>query len=210
LERRGQYDEAFAAAQKARDLDPLNAGRHTALASLSFTRRGGYEVTVASSREAYRLEESLTLAKAFEGRALALLDRGSACLELELGVYVVVRALCLYRMERESDAMEIVREAERQLREDDFQDSDYMHVVIAQDLASYHAWTGNVDAAIRWTTWAFDLSPAGVDERILDSELFEPVMQDPDFAAALERSQSRAHQRVAEERAEFRREFQDR
>jgi serine/threonine-protein kinase len=209
LARKGQVAEAFKAAQRARDLDPLQAGRHTALASLSF-QVGMYDITVASSREAYRLEESLTLAKAFEGRALALLDRGSECLELELGVYQVVRALCLYRMGRESDALEIVREAERQLTEDDFQDPDHLRVVVAQDLASYHAWTGNVEAAIRWTTDAFGLSPAGVDERILGSELFEPVEQDPDFLAARERSQSGAHQRVAEERTEFRRAYQDR
>jgi TolB-like protein len=199
LARKKLYEEAFSEARRARDLDPLQAGRRTALASLGF-QLGRYDVTIVESREAYRLEERLTLAKAFEGRALAVMERGNECLSLDLGVYEVVRALCLYDIGQEQEAREVVLTAERQLNSGGFQYPEYLPVVTAQDLASFYGFIGEARGATRWMTYAFDLSPAGVDERILGSALFDKVREDAEFAEALDNAMTLAGARVEEAR----------
>jgi TolB-like protein len=200
LARQGRIDEAFAEAGRARDLDPLQAGRRTALASLGF-QLGRYDVTIEESREAYRLEPRLLLAKAFEARALALMGRGGACAQLELGVYQLVHSLCLVDAGRTAEAAERVEEAVSRLETGDFEPGEYLPEVVAQDLASYYGFTGDAPEAARWLRFAFDRSPAGVDERILGSALFAPVADDPDFAAAVAEVQSAAIERVLRTRA---------
>lgn len=201
LARQGRIDDAFAEAARARDLDPLQAGRRTALASLGF-QLGRYDVTIEESREAYRLEEQLSLAKAFEGRALALTGRGAECLRIDFGVYDFVRALCLHQMGRTEEAQALVARAEEGV-ETLVGDEPYRPEVVAQDIASFYGWTGDADRAIEWLRVAFDLSPAGVDTRILGSALFAPVESDPRFLAAVTEVQDAAAARVLRTRAEL-------
>jgi eukaryotic-like serine/threonine-protein kinase len=200
LAEKGRVDEAFSEARRARDLDPLQAGRRTALASLGF-QLGRYDVAIEEAREAYRLEEQLSLAKAFEGRALALMGQGRECLELEFGVYDLVRAICLHTLGRDAEARALVAEAERRLSTTGLVDDRYLDEVAAQDLASYYGLVGDADGAIRWMRFAFERSPAGVDARILGSALFEPVRDHPAFGAAVAEVQASARARVATERA---------
>jgi serine/threonine-protein kinase len=202
LAEKGQIDEAFAEAARARDLDPLQAGRRTALASLGF-QLGRYDVAIEEARIAYRLESQLSLARAFEGRALALTGRGGECQALDFGVYALVRALCLHTLGRAAEARRLVDAAEQQLEQGTLADADYMPELVAQDLASYYGLAGDVRGAERWLRYAFDLSPAGVDARLLGSALFAPVMSDPGFDRALADIQARARARVAEERGKI-------
>ena len=199
LAEKGRIDEAFSEAERARDLDPLQAGRRTALASLGF-QLGRYDVTIEEARVAYRLESELSLAKAFEGRALALTGRGAECLSIDFGAYRLVRALCLHTAGREAEARAEVDEAARRLEAGEM-DPDYLPELVAQDLASYYGLIGDAVGAERWLRHAFELSPAGVDARILGSALFDPVRNDPRFARAVTEVRAEAQDRVARGRA---------
>jgi len=200
LAERGLIDEAFREARRARDLDPLQAGRRTALASLGF-QLGNYDVAIDEAREASRLEPQLSLATAFEGRALALTGRGSECLRLDFGVYQTVAAICLHQQGRPDEARRLAAAAERRLLTDTQAAGDYLPELIAQDLAAYYGYSGDAMAAARWLTHAFELSPAGVDARILGSALFDPVRYDSIFEAAVTSARSDARARVRTERA---------
>jgi len=195
LARRDRVDDAFAEAARARELDPLQAGRRTALASLGF-QLGAYDVTIDESREAYRLEPRLELAKAFEGRALALTGRAAECLELDFEVYELVRALCLHVAGREAEARELVEEAEARLIDVGIDNPGYLPELTAQDLASYYGFAGDAERAGRWVEYAFELAAAGVDERLLGSELFDPVRERPAYSAALAAAREEARARV--------------
>jgi tetratricopeptide (TPR) repeat protein len=179
LARKGLIDEAFREARRARDLDPLQAGRRTALASLAF-QLGIYEISIEESREAYRLEPRLSLATAYEGRALALTGGSAECLALDFGVYELVRALCLHQLGRLEGARAMVEEAGTRLMSSGIADTDYLPDLVAQDLASYYGLLGDAPEAARWVTEAFKLSPAGVDERLLGSALFDAVRENSD------------------------------
>lgn len=201
LARQGRVDDAFAEAGRARDLDPLQAGRRTALASLGF-QLGDYDVAIREAREAYRLEPQLSLARAFEGRALALTGRPDACLRLDFDdVYELVRALCLHAAGREAEARELVVAAEERMAAAGVGDPQYLPELTAQDLASYYGYVGDAQAAAEWVRYAFNLSPAGVDERLLGSDLFDPVRDDPVFSAAVNQAREQARARVLAGRA---------
>ena len=199
LAEKGQVDDAFREARRARDLDPLQAGRRTALGSLAF-QVGDYALSIEESREAYRLEEQLLLAKAFEGRALALVGRGQECLQIDFGVYDLVRAICLHALGRRDEAADLAIAAGTTLTSVGIADGEYMDELVAQDLAAYYGYVGDAANATRWLRYAFDLSPAGVDERILGSALFEPVRPDRTFAAAVAEAKADARVRVNQAR----------
>jgi serine/threonine protein kinase/tetratricopeptide (TPR) repeat protein len=197
---KGLFDDALSEAQRAKELDPLQAGRRTAIAALAL-QLGDYELAVAEAREAYRLEEQLDVARAFEGRALALMGRGAECLEIEFGVYELVRALCLHSLGRQREARELALAAARALTSTGINEPEHLDEVVFQDLVSYYGFIGDADNATRWLRLAFDLSPAGVEERILQSALFDPVRDDPEFAAAVIEVKADARLRVSRERA---------
>ena len=203
LAQRGLTDEAYAEARRARDLDPVQAGRRIALASLAF-QLGDYDVVIEEAREAARLQPALALATAFEGRALALLRRGDECRRLDFGVYGLVRALCLHAGGEEQEAADLVRAAEAALTSSGIADADHLDDLVVQDLAAYHAWAGDASNATRWLRRAFDLSPTGVDTKILYSELFDAVRDDPEFAAAVLETREQATRRIQAERARLR------
>jgi eukaryotic-like serine/threonine-protein kinase len=200
LAQRGRTEEAFRQARRAADLDPLQAGRRTALVSLAF-QLGNYLVAIEEAREAVRLQPQLTLATAFEGRALALTGRGDECLELDFGVYDLVRALCLRQVGRGEGAMELVDDAEATLASGGSGDPDYLADAKAQDLAAFYGFSGDAAGATRWLRIAFDLSPTGIDSRILGSALFDPVRADPGYAAAERQVREQARKRVLDEQA---------
>lgn len=84
---------------------------------------------------------------------------------------------------------------------------DYTAELRAQDLASYYGMIGDAVDATRWLEFAFDLSPAGVDTRILGSALFEPVENDPRFSSAVDATSLTALERVVEMRRTIRSPF---
>ena len=94
------------------------------------------------------------------------------------------------------EAMRVVTDAEQQLEIEGSPNADYTAELLAQDLASYYGMTGDPTAALRWIEFAYDLSPAGVDIRILDSALFDPVRSDVRFAQVIEAAHLIARERV--------------
>jgi hypothetical protein len=80
-------------------------------------------------------------------------------------------------------------------------DDRYLDELVAQDLASYYGLVGDAANATRWLRYAFDLSPAGVDDRVLFSALFAPVRDDPGFSAAVAEAKADARIRVSQTRA---------
>lgn len=184
LAARGRTDEAFAEARRARDLDPLQAGRRNALATLAF-QLGHYDITIEEARQAQRLEPTLALARAFEGRALAMVGRGEECLRLDLGVYAAVRALCLQVLDRSDEASALIAGLEERLAGVEGVYPGYLDELVMEDLAAFHAFTGDAARAAGWLRRAFDRSPNGVDARILGSAIFDLVRDDPDFRDAV-------------------------
>ena len=116
------------------------------------------------------------------------------------GVYELVRALCLHAVGRESEALRMVEAAGVALVDAGLGSDDYLDELAAQDLAAFYGYVGDAQEAARWVRFAFDRSPAGVDARVLGSELFASVEADPSFLAAVEQSQRDARARVAEAR----------
>ncbi|HBV06916.1 MAG TPA: hypothetical protein DEF01_09265, partial [Gemmatimonadetes bacterium] len=121
-----------------------------------------------------------------------MVGRTRECLSIDFGVYDLVRALCLHLGGRVVEARKVVEEAERQLESEGSPHADYTAELIAQDLASYYGVIGDASSATRWIEFAFDLSPSGVDTRVLGSSLFEPVRNDPRFSQAIDEVHSSA------------------
>jgi tetratricopeptide (TPR) repeat protein len=123
-------------------------------------------------------------------------------LALDFGVYELVRALCLHQLGRLEGARAMVEEAGTRLMSSGIADTDYLPDLVAQDLASYYGLLGDAPEAARWVTEAFKLSPAGVDERLLGSALFDAVRENSDYADALAEAQALARTQVADARGQ--------
>jgi tetratricopeptide (TPR) repeat protein len=121
---------------------------------------------------------------------------------LDFGVYELVRALCLHQLGRLEGARAMVEEAGTRLMSSGIADTDYLPDLVAQDLASYYGLLGDTPEAARWVTEAFKLSPAGVDERLLGSALFDAVRENSDYADALAEAQALARTQVADARGQ--------
>ena len=106
--------------------------------------------------------------------------------------------MCLYEMGGHAEAAAIADSISRELSLGTGTDSVYSQVIRAEDLACYHAWTGEVDQAMTWLDIAFELSPSGVEPRVLESALFERVMSSPEFRREVDRARSAAWDRVKE------------
>ena len=199
LVQRGLIAEAYEQARRARDLDPLAAGRRMALLSVAFQLHD-YDVVIEESRAAIQLQPELVIAISFEARALALTRRGRACLGLELGVYDLVHALCLFTSGQETQAAALAAEAESELTSTGMPNTHYLDDLAMQDLASYYGLIGDAAGATRWVREAFQVSPTGIESKILDSELFDTVRDDPDFSAAVVEVRQAALIRIEAER----------
>jgi TolB-like protein len=195
INQQGEVDAAFDAAAQAIALDPQNAGRRLALAYEALSL-GRYERALEEARAARSLQPELMLPRAIEARALLLSGRASECLGLDLGPHDGIRAMCLYELGRSVEATVIADSISRELSSGAVLDSIYSHVIRAEDLACYYAWTRDVDQAVTWMDIAFELSPSGVEPRVLESALFARVRTSPEFRREMERVRSAAWERV--------------
>ena len=125
-----------------------------------------------------------------------MVGRTRECLAIDFGIYDLVRALCLHVGGEAAEARQVVEDAERQLESEGSPNPDYTAELIAQDLASYYGMIGDARGATRWIEFAFDLSPSGVDTRVLGSSLFEPVRNDPRFSQVIDAVHLTARERV--------------
>ncbi len=205
LSERGHVEEALSEAGRAVDLDPLAPGRHIALAVISF-RLGRYDEAIAAARMVTTIEPRLIRGRAIEARALLLSGRADECTNLSLGPHRILRATCLDAMGRESEGRTIVADVLSNLRSNAMRQADhgYSLVVTYEDLAVDFAWHGDAKKALEWAALAYGKSPVGIEIRVLESELFDPVRDNPEFARTIAEIRSGIYERVRRDSMQFR------
>lgn len=197
LNQSGQVEAAFRVAEQAIAMDPQNAGRRLALAydALAF---GRYNRAAREARMASELEPDLMLSRAIEARAHLLAGRAERCAAMELGPHAAIRAMCLHELGRRAEASAIVDSLVAALAVG-LQDSVFTDVIRAEDLATYYAWVGEPTRSLSWVVRAYELSPSGVEPRVLESALFDRVRQDPGFSREVARLREGIWDRVRRE-----------
>ena len=198
LNQRGETDAAFRVAEQAITMDPQNAGRRLALAYDALAL-GLYDRAVGEAHLAGQLEPDLMLPRAIEARAHLLAGRAKRCAGMELGPHAGIRAMCLHELNRREAARAIVDSLVAGLGNATIPDRIFTDVVRVEDLATYYAWIGDADASLEWVARAFQLSPSGVEPRVLESALFEHVRDDPRFKREVESIRSGIWERVRRE-----------
>jgi tetratricopeptide (TPR) repeat protein len=200
LLREGRAEESLAESRRALDLDPVSSARHLtyALAALGARR---YELAALEARSASEIEPDLRRPRQVEGLALLLQNRAAECAALDLRPYLGVRAMCLRGAGRVREAQAVLDSLTR-LAGAPAADTQgrYSDVIPVQELAIFHAWTGNPAETLRYLRLAFERSPVGVDQRIVQSAVFDRVRGATGFAAELQRIQDAVWPRVLEER----------
>jgi hypothetical protein len=95
--------------------------------------------------------------------------------------------MCLAELGRRESAEAIVEAAESALENGGgVPPHDFTDVLVAEDLACYYAQRGDARAALDWLSRAFAQSPTGVEIRVYESALFDPVRTDPMFSRVAE------------------------
>lgn len=191
----GDLDEAYREVLRGALLDPMHSGRQIAVAYQAF-HVGRYEKAVEYADIALELEPGLMLPRVIKARSLVLLDRPRACLAMDLGPYEGTRALCLWA----AGSRDVARAMVEALSDARGRGPavGYTPVITAEDLAVFHGYTGNAAEALRWIRAAYDRSPAGLELRVLESALFDPVRDSPRFRETVERRRSALWGQVTE------------
>jgi serine/threonine-protein kinase len=199
LLREGKTELSLAESRRALELDPLSSARHLtyALAALGARR---YAVAELEARRATEMEPTLRRARQVEALAMLLQDRGAQCTRMELAPYAGVKAMCLRAAGREKESRAMVDSLRAVVALDGETDVVYSDVLPAQELATYYAWVGNTAESLKYLRLAFSRSPVGVDQRIVQSGVFDRVRQTPGFSEELARLQDAAWPRVMEQR----------
>jgi len=201
LIREGYYDQAIAEAQRAVELDPLSSPRRTGLAYEALRARE-YELAIEQARIAQTLESDVMLPRAIQARALLLSGRADECLNMDLGPHDGIRAMCLHAVGRRDEAKVIVDSLRASVRSGRSTHPDFTPVVQTEDLAAYFAWTGDLERALPWIHRVYALSPSGIDPRVLESGLFDELLENRVFRREVEDIRSRIWSRVQREEAE--------
>ncbi len=199
----GQFDDAYAEASRAIELDPLAPGRHIAVAELSL-QLGDYEKAITAARRASRLAPRIIRGVAIEARALLLRGEPEACTRLQLGPHQVLRASCLDASGRTVEAAAIIRKTLDDIRHDRLRLEGYTDIIVYEDLAVYFAYRGDAENALFWSARAYAASPVGVEIRVLESALFDPVREDTEFTAAITAIRAGLYSRVRRDSERFR------
>jgi tRNA A-37 threonylcarbamoyl transferase component Bud32/tetratricopeptide (TPR) repeat protein/TolB-like protein len=185
----GDDDQGFRAAEKAINMDPQNAGRRMSLAYIALAvgdfPRAGFEANLA-----WQLEPDMMAPRAVEAWALLLAGKPGDCASRELGPHAVLRATCLHEMGRQQEAAAIVDSVRSAVESGTVEDEVFNEVVRTGDLAIHYAWLGDQAESLRWLRRSYQLSPSGVDTRVLSSALFDKVRQVDGFEEELEEIQS--------------------
>jgi TolB-like protein len=195
LNQRGEVDAALQAAEQAIALDPQNAGRRLALAYAALAR-GLYDRAADEAHLAGELEPELMLPRAIEARADLLVGRPDRCAAMQLGPHAGLRATCLYAMGQQEEATSIVDSLVAAVVAGTLADTVYTAVIRAEDLAVYYAWVGDPAASLEWVRRAFDMSPSGIEPRMLESALFDRARADDRFRQEVERIRAGIWDRV--------------
>ena len=188
----GRLDEAYEEVVRGAELDPLHSGRQIAVAYQAL-HVGRHREAVDYSDRALELEPTLMLPRVIKARSLVLLGRADECLRMELGPHEGTRALCLWASgDREAAEERIAALAAAYPRNT----APFSPVLDAEDLAVFHGFTGDATEALRWIETAYDASPTGVELRVLESDLFDPVREAPGFRSTVDRLRAGLWRRV--------------
>jgi serine/threonine-protein kinase len=190
LAREGRYADALAAAQRAAQLDPLSP---TVRAVLSLTALGArrHDIAIAENRRALALEPGFAGGNAIEALAHVLDGQPARCLELDLATFPETRAICLRAVGRAAEATALIDSTVTA-----YQAGSYDRIFQMGITAGYYAQMADATRTVQWLERAFAVSPLGFDFRVIDSKLFDPVRNDPQFRAAWSRIREQIHQRV--------------
>ncbi|HSM04181.1 MAG TPA: protein kinase [Longimicrobiales bacterium] len=188
-----QLGEAYEEVVRGAELDPLHSGRQIAVAYQAF-HVGRHEVALRYSNIALDLEPALMLPRVIKARSLVLLGRPEECLAMNLGPHAGTRALCLWASGARDEAM--ARIAELADAYPAVPAEHFSPVLTAEDLAVFYGYTGDAREALRWIRTAYDASPTGVELRVLESDLFDPVRNSPGFQSAVDRYRAELWPRV--------------
>jgi TolB-like protein len=198
LNQRGDVDAAIHAAEQAIALDPQNAGRRLALAYDALAR-GLYDRAADEANLAGELQPELMLPRAIEARAHLLAGRAARCAEIELGPHAGLRATCLHELGQQEEASAIIDSLAAAVVSGTMGDAVFTDVIRAEDLATYYAWVGNPEAALEWVRRAYNMSPSGVEPRVLESALFDRAQADDTFRREVDRIRAGIWERVQRE-----------
>ena len=190
LARAGRYPEALAQGETAVQLDPLSA---TMRGSLALTALGArrYDVAIRESRRALSLEPAFVGGNAIEAVALVGQGRPAACLSLDLGGFPEIRAICLEAVGRAAEAGRVVDSVSGA-----YKAGGYAKVFQIGLVGAYYARRDDATRAAEWLERAYAVAPTGLEFRALDSGLFDRVLDDPEFNAAVARIHRQVYQRV--------------
>ena len=199
LLREGKTERSLAESRRALDLDPISSARHLTLALAALGARQ-YDLAGVEAHRAGEIEPALRRPRQVE--ALALLERGRAgeCAAMDLWPYQGVKAMCLKAAGRAPEASALVDSLRRAVTAPDEAGPGFSDAVPAQELAIYYAWSANASEALQYLQMALDRSPVGVDQRIVQSGIFDRVRAAPGFTQRLTELQDAAWPRVLEQR----------
>lgn len=200
LLREGKYEESLAESRRALELDPVSSVRHLtyALAALGSRR---YDLAALEARSARETEPDLRRPRQVEALALLMQGRTAECLALDVAPYLAARAMCLRAAGQLRESQAVVDSLTRLVNAPAADaEGRYSDVLPAQELAVYHAWEGSAELSLKFLRLAYERSPAGVDQRIVQSGVFDRVRNAPGFLTELQRLQDAVWPRVLEER----------
>jgi TolB-like protein len=195
----GHPDEALRQAIRAAELDPLGSGRQLAVAYQAF-QMGRYPLAVQYADIALRLEPNLMLPRVVRARALVLMGRSEECLEIDFGPHDGTRALCLWAMGDQREALQIVDSLEVSYGAGSTGNAgptgDFTPITVAEDLAVFFAYTGNAERSLTWIEKAYAESPTGIELRVLESEIFDGMRNETGFQFTVNRLRGELWERV--------------
>ena len=200
----GDFNEAIREAERAIDLSPGSAARRIALAEL-LLQIGRYDAAIVAAREATNLEPGQYRSRAIEARSLLLSGRAAECSNMFLGPHRALTATCLYADGQETASADLIRvvidDLNRGVRNEIEQ--DYSSVTAIEDLAIHFAWLDNGAEAARWAESAFLQSPAGIEVRNFESELFDNVRSRNEFESIIHPLRAGIYAEVVRRSREF-------
>jgi len=123
-----------------------------------------------------------------------------------LGPHRVLRATCLDEMGNETEGRAIVGDILASLRSGSLTqpEAGYSAVIVYEDLAIDYARRGDAIKALEWAAFAYGKSPVGLEIRVLESELFDAVRNDPEFARTIRQIRDGIYERVLRDSEQFR------
>lgn len=198
LHREQRLEEVLPEAERAVELDPLAPGRRLGVAGDALAVRL-YDRALEETQRALVLEPELTLPRRYQALALLLLGRPAECVELALGPYAAIRAMCLHALARFQEAGSLIDSLTARIAKHAQEDRVFSDLPLLQDIVTYYAWLGDPKTALRWLERAFASSPFGLHPLIYDSGIFDRVRNDPAFRSGFERLRQAAWERVRRE-----------